>query len=278
MDLILQNIRTDRTLWSGDKYRILSYGDPSSTGRYRDALGRTWLTAYWVIAFEDEVRIMYILPMPNGPVLVSTSQDTSLLQDYEWDMRKVCDHVLVGYDGTFDDWNKFIAQKEFVPDFFMSLQFEWEDTEKNFSLDCEPMSINAGTQVFEWTNASELFLVPSWYRHNNKPEFGIRKVVMNRDRRGKEYFVLYRNIRPDSKLGSNAMENWNDLAAEKFPFDGKATISAKDNTGSIGAILRARQPDAETVHSLYLSMDSPEDEENISRRFNALRQGITVNR
>jgi len=278
MDLILQNIRTDRTLWGGEKFRILSYGDPFSEGKYKDALGRTWLTANWIIDFEDEVRIMYILPMPDGPVLVSIAQDSSMLYDYEWDLRKICDHVLVGYDGTFDDWNNFIAQKDFVPDFFKSLQFEWKNDEQNFSLSCEPMSISAGAQVFEWTNASELFLVPSWYRQNDKPEFGIRMVVLYRDRRGKERVVLSRNIKPDTKLGSSAMENWNDLAAEKFPYDGKATISVKDNTGFIGAILMARQPDPETVHSLYLSMDSPEDEENISRRFNALRQGITVNR
>jgi len=32
MDLILRNIRTDRSLWGNDKYRILSYGEPSSKG------------------------------------------------------------------------------------------------------------------------------------------------------------------------------------------------------------------------------------------------------
>ena len=278
MDLILQNIRTDRTLWGGEKFRILSYGDPSSTGRYVDAMGRTWLTAYWIIGFEDEVRIMYIMPMPNGPALIGTSQSSSLLHDYEWDLQKICDHVFVGYDGTFEDWNNFITQKEFVPDFFRGLRFEWANTERNFSFSCEPVSINAGTQVFEWTNASELFLVPSWYRQNNEPEFGIRKLVLNKDRRGKEFIVLYRNIKPDIKLGSNAMENWNDIAAEKYPFDGKAAISVKDNAGSIGAILGTRQPGTDTLHSLYLSMENPQDEENLNRRFNALRQGVMVNK
>jgi hypothetical protein len=46
MDLILQNIRSERTLPpTTDKYRILSYGDPMEVTEYRDALGRTWIAA-----------------------------------------------------------------------------------------------------------------------------------------------------------------------------------------------------------------------------------------
>ena len=278
MDLILQNIRTDRTFWGGDKYRILSYGEPSSTGQFTDALGRTWLTAYWLIGFDDEVQIMYILPLPNGPALLCTSQDSSYLQDYEWDMRKTCDHIFAAYDATFEEWNRFISLKTYIPDFFRDLRFEWKSGERTFSFGCEPLFINAGTGVFEWADDSELFLAPSWYKQGNKLEYGIRKVVLYRDPRGKEFAILYRNIKPDPKLGSNTLENWNDLVAEKYPFDGKPAISVKDNTGSVGAILKARQPQADTIISLYLSMENPLNEDNLSRRFNALKQGISISR
>ncbi|GHV93083.1 hypothetical protein AGMMS50268_35860 [Spirochaetia bacterium] len=68
MDMILQNIRTERSLTRYDKYRILSFADPMEVGEYRDALGRSWIAAAWLIEFDDTVRILYILPLPNGPV------------------------------------------------------------------------------------------------------------------------------------------------------------------------------------------------------------------
>lgn len=276
MDLILQNIRTERVLWGSDKYRILSFGDPASVGEYRDAMGRTWITACWTIGFDDEVQIVFILPLPNGPAVISTLQDSSLLADYEWDMKKICDHTYIAYDAAFDEWDDFLTMKKYIPDIFKDLQFTWQPEARSFDLRCGPLSISADNQVFDWADESEMFLAPSWYNQEGILEFGVRKVIFNRDVRGKEFIVLYRNIKPDPVLGSSALENWNDLAVEKYPFDGKPGISVKDNTGSIGAILKARRSRPETLFSLYLSMENPQNEESLSRRFTALQGGIVV--
>jgi hypothetical protein len=276
MDLILQNIRTERTLWGSEAYRILSFGDPASVGEYRDEMGRIWITAYWPIGFSDDVQIMFILPLPNGPVVITTLQDSSLRIEYEWDMQKTCDHTYAAYDAAFDEWDDFLAMEKYIPDFLGDLRFNWRSGNQSFSLQCGPLSISADTQVFDWAGDSEMFLAPSWYKEEGTLEFGIRKVIFNRDVRGKEFIVLYRNIKPDSILGSGALENWNDLAAEKYPFDGRPGISAKDNTGSVGAIIRAQRPRRETLFSLYLSMENPQNEETINRRFTALKGGIAV--
>jgi len=276
MDLILRNIRTDRNLWGNDKYRILSYGDPSSTGSFQDALGRTWLSALWVIGFENEVQIMYILPLPNGPAIVSTKQDSEFLHIYEWDLRKICDHLFVAYDGSFDEWNNFIALNRFIPAFLKDIRFNWKSGEQSFSFSSGPLSISADKQVFDWNARSELFVSPSWYKINNKLEFGIRRVILSRDQRNKEVFMLYRNIKPDPKLGTNAMENWNDQVIEKHPFDGKPVLSPKDNNGLIRAIIKARRPNPDVLFALYLSMENPESEENLSRKFGALKTGVSV--
>jgi serine protease Do len=276
MDLILRNIRTDRTLWGNDKYRILSYGEPSSKGSFRDSLGRTWITAYWLIGFEDDVQIMYILPQPNGPSVISTKQDSSLLHVYEWDLRKTCDHLFAAYDGSFEEWNNFIALKQFTPEFLKDIRFDWKNGEQNFSFGSGPITIASDRQVFDWNARSELFLAHSWYKLDGKPEFGIRRIILYSDQRYKEYFHIYRNIKPDPKLGTNAMENWNDLVKEKPPFDEKPVLSPKDNNGSVGAILKARRPNPDTLFSLYLSMENPENEENLSRRFGAFKTGLSA--
>jgi hypothetical protein len=276
MDLILRNIRTERNLWGNDKYRILSFGEPSSKGSFRDSFGRTWISVYWLIGFEDEVQIMYILPLPNGPIVVSTRQDSSFLHIFEWDMHKICDHLFAAYDGSFDEWSSYIALKQLIPDFLKDIRFDWKSAEQSFSLKSGYLSVNADKQVFDWNARSELYLAPTWYKLNGKLEFGVRKVILSKDQRGKDFIILYRGIKPDPKLGTNIMENWNDLVIEKHPFDGKPVLSPKDNTGFVGAILKPRRLNPDTLFSLYLSMENPQNEENLSKRFTALKTGISL--
>jgi hypothetical protein len=276
MDMILANIRMERTLWGNDKYRILSFGDPSGTGEYRDSLGRKWLTAHWVIGFDDEVLIMFILPLPNGPALITTMQDSSQRDVYEWDIRKTSDHTHVIYSADLKGWNDFLALKEYVPEFLRDFKYDWQEADKEIFFESGGIALRADSNVFDWADSSELFLAPSWYKSGDKITFGIRKFIINRDVRGKEYTVLYKNIKPDERLGANAAENWNDLLDEKFPFDGKPAVSVKDNTGSVGIILKPDRVDDNVRYSLYLSMENPQDEENLSRRFNFLKEGIQV--
>ncbi|MDR2480627.1 MAG: serine protease [Treponema sp.] len=276
LDLILQYIRTERTLWGNDKYRILSFGDPASVTEYRDVLGRTWVKAHWLIGFDDKVLIMYILPLPNGPAVISTIQSSSMLNVYEWDIEKTCDHIHTAYSATFNEWKTFIGLQNYIPRFLRNMEFNWQEAEQKLIVNSAPYHIAADKQVFNWSGISEFFLAPSWYSVGGTTEYAVRKIIIYCDSRGKESVLLYKNIKPDPVLGTNALEFWNDLRAEKFPFDGKPAISVKDNTGSMGVILTAEHPLPDVIYYLYLSMENPLDEENLSRRFNALKSGIGI--
>ncbi|MDR1428769.1 MAG: serine protease [Spirochaetaceae bacterium] len=278
LDLMLQNMRMERTLWGNQKYRILSFGDPDSVTEYQDALGRPWIAAHWIIGFDDKVLLMYILPLPNGPAVVMTIQDSARFDIYEWDIRKTCDHIHAAYVATFDEWNDFIALGKYTPGFLKDFSFTWQEDSRQVSFSYPGLSFGAGPEVFEWDNSSELFLGPSYYSQDNQVEFGIRKIILQRDVRGREYTILYKNIRPDPRLGAKAAENWTDLVQAKYPFDGNPGISAKDNTGAIGAILNAQKDDPDIRYSLYLSMDNPQGEDNLRDRIEALRNSIVIER
>jgi hypothetical protein len=275
MDTILQNIRTERKIWY-DKYRILSYGEPVSTGLFRDSLGRTWITANWKIGFEDNVLIMYILPLPDGPFIMTTKQDNDFFHEYNWDLQKSCDHLFTVYGADFDEWGDFFALTQYIPDFLKNMRFNWNSKEQVFSLNCDNLSISADKRVFDWNNKSELYLFPFWYKQNNKPEFGIRKVVLCGDQRGKENIIIYLNTKPGTILGTSYADNWNDLILGKFPFNGIPVISIRDNNGFMGSIIKAKQPDPDICFSLYLKMEAPQSEGDISRRFNAFKKGVFI--
>jgi hypothetical protein len=275
MDTILQNIRMERQIWY-DKYRILSYGEPVSTGLFKDSLDRTWITANWKIGFEDKVLIMYILPLPDGPIIMTTKEDSDYLFMYDRDLQESCDHIFPVYGADFDEWNDFFALTQYIPDFLKDMRFNWNSKEQAFSLNCGNISINADKLIFDWNNKSELYLFPFWYKRDNKPEFGIRKVVLQSDHRGKENIIVYRNTKPGQRLGTSLADSWNDLISGKFPFNGIPVISVRDNNGFMGSIIKAKQPDPNICFSLYLRMEAPQSEGDISRRFNALKNSVFI--
>jgi hypothetical protein len=276
MDTILKNMRTDRTLWGSNKYRILSYGEPNTVAEYRDAMGRLWITAKWIIGFSDQVIIMYILPLPDGPGVITLSPTTQYLDMYEWDLRKVCDHTHALYEASFDDWNSFMMLEKYLPSLFNTFTFSWKPATHQVSFKNGEMSWSGDEEIFDWSGDSELAFTPAYYQLNGKIEFGIRKIIINRDVRRNDFAILYKNIQPDSRLGAGASENWDDIVTEKFPFDGTPTISTKDNTGSMGVILPSAKPQSDMRFSIYLVMTNPQSEENLMRRFSALKKSWQI--
>ncbi|GHV69456.1 serine protease [Spirochaetia bacterium] len=281
MDLILQNIRQDRTLAGTDKYRILSYGDPIDVSSYTDTLGRKWISARWLITYEDRIFIMYILPLPNGPALITTSQSSYLRYAYEWDIQKFCDHLWAAYTASFENWDEFINLKSSnlklqLPPFLENINFKWRQNDAAISFTAGSVSFDIGKTVFDWNNASELFLAPSHYMENDSLNFSVRKIILNRDPRGREFITMYKNIKPDPRLGTNAEENWQDIVQEKFPFNERPAISAQDNKGFLGTVIKPPSASPEVRYSLYLSMEDPRSEDDLSRRLESLKQGVQV--
>jgi hypothetical protein len=274
MDTILQNIYLDRSL-GNDKYRIRSFGDPMEVSSYKDALGREWLTAKWLIEFTDQMLIMYILPLPNGPAVISVREGSAVRDIYEWDLRKTCDHIWAAYSGTFEGWNEFL-RTSYVPPFLKNLNYRWQESTKQVSFNIGDIAFSANNGVYDWSNNSELFLGPSHYLLDGKIQFGIRRIVLHRDNRYKESLAVIKRIKPDSRLPSNSQEGWNDVYLERFPYDGKPAISAKDNEGTIGGVIKPPSGKDDFRYTLFLSMENPQNEDNVLKRFGALKNGVQI--
>jgi hypothetical protein len=276
MDTILSGANLERTLGNIGKYRILSFGEPAEIAEYRDKQGRTWIKTYWLLNFEDSIMVAYILPAPNGPVVFMTRQDSHERHVYEWDMEATCDRLAVAYRGDIEEWSAFLAMEKWVPSFLAEVSFDWDETEKTMGLSLPQLSFKTGGAVFDWTPRSSLFIVPAYYQRDNRIEYGFRSVIVQRDIKGNDYFMIHQHIKPDERLGAKNMEYWNDVVQAKYPYDGISRLSAKDNTGFIGAILPQAGISADARYSLYLNMESPGDENALSRRFKALEEGISI--
>jgi hypothetical protein len=281
MDTILSGYAMERTLGNTGKYRILSFGDPAGSGEYRDLQGRLWIKAWWLAEYEDSITLVYILPMPNGPVVFMTRQNSYERHVYEWDMEASCNRIMAAYRGDLDEWGRFLALKRWLPFSFETCSYDWDADKKTAALSLQDFSVKADSSVFEWNSRSSLFLAPAYFSGENGVEYGIRTVSMQRDIRGNDYFVFFKNVKPDERLGESVMTRWNELVEGKYPFDGVARISAKDNTGAAGMLLGTPVA-GETVpvirYSIYLNMENPGGEDALASRLKNLEAGISVRR
>lgn len=276
MDTYLSGVNLERSLGNSGKYRMLSIGNPAQVSEYKDKQGRRWIKTWWLVNFADTIFLIYILPIPNGPVIVMTQQDSAHRHIYEWDLEATCDRMFVNYRGEMEEWNKFLAMKKWVPDFLTQASFNWNENSKTVSLSLPQLRFNSNNQVFDWNPQSILFLTPSYYMKNNKMEFGFRSVILYKNIKATDYFYIRQHVKPDERLGTRVIEQWNDVLSGKFPYDGQARISPRENTGSIEGLLTQPGTLTDVRHTLLLHMESPGNEESLTQRYKTMEQGITI--
>jgi V8-like Glu-specific endopeptidase len=276
MDCILTGASMERNLGNSGRYRILSFGDPAGRGEYRDTQGRLWIKAWWLLDFEDSIMLAYILPLPNGPVVFMTEQSSHERHVYEYDMEAACNRITAAYRGNMEEWSEFLSAKKWIPSFFENLSCRWDEEEKAVLVTMPEFAISSGAEVLEWTSQSTLFLAPAYYRNGDALEYGVRTLILQRDLKGNDYFMIHKFVKPDDRLGTKALENWSNVREAKYPYDGVVRISAKDNTGSEGAVLTSKNVSSDICYTLYFSMENPGSEESLNSRFEVLEEGISI--
>jgi len=219
--------------------------------------------------------IAYILPLPDGAAVITARKSSSERDVYEWDIRKICDHIWAAYNGTFAGWSEFLGTRH-VPDFLKNLNYRWQENSRQISFNTGDIAFTVNNNVYDWTGGSELFLGPSHYLLNGKLRFDVRRIVLSLDSRQKEYISLVKRLKPDQRMPTNVQESWNDVYQERFPFNGTPAISAKDNEGVIGAVLPPPSKNPDLRYSLYLSMENPQNEDNVKKRFDAFKGGMVI--
>jgi hypothetical protein len=276
MDMILSGASMERSLGNSGKYRILSFGEPVTISEYRDKQGRTWIKTWWLLDFEDSIMLTYMLPMPNGPVVFMTRQNSYARHVYEWDMEAACDRMAVGYRGDMQEWEEYLSMKKWIPSSLKEFSFDWDEAKQTVSVSIPQLSFKADSSVLSWTSQATLLMIPAYYQKENKIEYGFRSVVVQSDIKGNDYFMIRQHIKPDERLGVKNMEYWNDVAEAKYPYDGVSRLSTRDNTGSTGGVLTQITTSSDVRYSLYLNMENPGDEASLSQRFKTLEEEISI--
>ncbi len=107
-----------------DKVAVTSLGEPESKKIWQDNLGRTWRSALWYVPYSDYFLYAHCLPYPNGAICNVQDESTNILGlDHFAGVQEGSDELVVGYEGSLDDWEEYLALGEkYLPTFFQQVE------------------------------------------------------------------------------------------------------------------------------------------------------------
>ncbi|CAK8719109.1 Serine protease [Candidatus Electrothrix laxa] len=137
-----------------ERVPITSLGKPEKTKMWRDKLGRRWTSSLWYLQYSDKFLYSSCLPSPKGAVCTIMSTRASLLtRDYLAASRETCDELVVGYEGSLNDWEEYLALgEEYLPAFFQqsAISHKMGQTKiglKDFQIDFKDSEITGDSSV-----------------------------------------------------------------------------------------------------------------------------------
>ncbi|CAK8719114.1 Serine protease [Candidatus Electrothrix laxa] len=111
-----------------DKVAVTSLGEPVKKKIWQDNLGRTWRSALWYVPYADYFLYTHCLPYPNGAICNVLDDLTNMLGlDHFAGVQESSDELVVGYEGSLDDWKEYLALGEkYLPTFFQQAEINNE--------------------------------------------------------------------------------------------------------------------------------------------------------
>ncbi|MGB5686792.1 MAG: serine protease, partial [Candidatus Electrothrix sp.] len=137
-----------------DKVAVTSLGEPESKKIWQDNLGRTWHSALWYIPYSDYFLFTHCLPYPNGAICNIEDESTEILGlEHFAGVQEGSDELVVGYEGSLDDWEEYLTLGEkYLPTFFQQVEISHKDNRtrirlKDFQLDFKNSAITGDSSL-----------------------------------------------------------------------------------------------------------------------------------
>jgi len=276
MDYFLKAINISRPI-GGEKIRITSFGEPFYKERFIDSYKRKWFLNVWLLNYSDLAVITFSTPTPTGVVTVFKTTSTADLEEWLFDCRVLADFFQLSYFGTFAEWKEFFANREYLPEIFSTLSFSYTAGEKA-AFTSKRLKINYTNDDFEISDDSLLKLTFSFYTENGKVVWDIRKIVIDKDKNSKDYFVIYKEKKPDPELPESFQNSWQQVLDRKHPLSGEPFN--EDGLTCVGGIHKQYADEQiargrDSLYILYLGLEGKIKDEEIAARYDTISNAIT---
>jgi len=231
MDLFLKGITVSRKI-GAEEIKIVSMGKPSEEYIHTDSYQRKWQVKIWDSEYSDRKYIAFCLPVPDGYIAMMRSPRSGRISSHIDDLVTLTDFIYVSYYGTLEEWKQFIALKDMIPPVFSSFKLDYKYSDY-FKYASQRLAISYSAKDIEITKDSDLELVFSYFKDNNKVIWDVSRIILGANKDQGTFVQVERNVRPPDHINQKYRQKWGDIVEQRTPYDKK--IFFEDQRSFIGA-------------------------------------------
>jgi serine protease Do len=267
-ELLTNGLKLERDFF-GTTLRIISLGKPSIDSTTSDIHGRKWLVRHWEIPHENQVFMTYQLPTPDGMILfaifVNANQGPTF---YPIDFKYFIDHATPQYYGTFAQWKRYLAQKEWLPTELKDMEFDGS------KLKVGRVHMNLPT-LFPLDSLSDLELRQSRTTDPKAPQPIITSAIIGENKHKSDRYQVSVYNAPAIYESKDAHLEWKNMSKGRSPCN-ESPSTEEDLVSISGCISTAKDPqtDLPTEQWYYVVVRSLDDSKRIKKEFETLRKNL----
>lgn len=230
-EIMLKGITLYRSV-GPEKIRVTSLGKADRETVHTDAYGRKWLIKTWPLQWNDREVAVFILPVPDGCVIMAKMEPTGVLLDYYVEeMKLMADFVSAAYAGTLKQWAEFLQMTDTLPSFLSECKITTDSG--SFTFESGRFKAKCQTGKITIDENSWLVLNPGFCGRPDSVTMDIGRLVLLQGEYDEDGFKVERKIKPVDEDEKHC-DLWQKLTSEKSPYDRKILI--KDNTTTISTV------------------------------------------
>ncbi|HUX37643.1 MAG TPA: ankyrin repeat domain-containing protein [Rectinemataceae bacterium] len=259
----------------GRDFRISSFGEAASKERFRDAEGRTWILAVWIVPELDFVELLCYLPTPSGFAGFAEGLPRSNLEIEKGDAKALADFVHIGYAATAGDWSAFLARSEFRPAWLDGASVSY-DAKRGLEFSTDAISARLDAASPGIADDSLISVLPWWFvdpSGGRRYTFAVFLAFSASENYA--YTEIFKQPRPGSAATDASLALWKQLKTGASPFT-MFPYDSGGNTYESGII--DLQPGAEPdfIYGLSLRLPGTQQSARISSAFPLVLASIRV--
>ena len=276
MDLVLKGAPMQRRVGS-EAIKITSLGAPSLQRNFTDNYQRRWQIREWPMAYDNELVIAFLLPVPDGyAAMVRLTSNRSEHEDIA-DMQALANFVDVSYSGTLAQWKEFLANTELLPSVLsdIAIRFNYGD---DFKYQSKRLGFAYTPSLQKIDADSQLVLGMSYFQDHGKTVWDVSKVEVKSNVENAEHVMVNRHVAPTDDLDDSFRNHWGKIVHRDHPDDG-VPYSENDMTyiGTVGGTKTSSEAKPDVLYTAFYGVDGPRPEDAMKGKLNLLLEKLQVN-
>ena len=222
MDLLARTGMFQREV-AGEKVKITSLGKPVREATHLDRWQRPWQVGVWTLPYANALVVAYMLPVPDGSVMLVRFTPPSHEHDSMLDMDEMSSFVHVTYQGTLAQWKDFLGQPALQPAAFRNIRIGF-DYDRRFSYASQRVAFSYPSAVQPVRPDNLLWLGFRFFLDGGKPVWDVGDVNVWKDTASDDHnnVNVQRYVAPPPGLDDDLSSRWRKLSAREYPYNGVA--------------------------------------------------------